>query len=173
MSSKNFPQLNLEAILAKLDTEEYHLFKWIKDATNAGAEFFFGVDKITSGYFISINCSLLGDFYLCPKMEVNLPAIVPDDALAGSSIARDKYAIVFFISTAQYHQFMQEAEMIFKLYYNQEEDGCFRVVPDIWHSEMHLIQFITEHIVPHPSLSKLYQQSEGIGGRWYSRKNTR
>lgn len=141
-------------------------------AFDTGAMFEFGVDKTELGFRLTINGQIIG-IYLYPdadefRKRIDSPyeaVITPDQARANSIEHEDGKNVVIYVSPADYEQFCQDAQTVYDLYHS--EGLCFREIPDIWFSNLALVQFIRDHLRPHPGMFMWFGPGlHGTGGLW-------
>lgn len=125
-------------------------------AYQAGARFQFGVDRLETGYRLTIRSNMLGIYLVEEVEEDKLKGkwsggfIVPDQTRAGSVDWWEEETVVFYVSPDEFDRFRQEAEQIFVEYFFK--GNCFRMIPDIWFDDMALVQFMRERLCPHPAM---------------------
>jgi hypothetical protein len=133
-------------------------------AYQAGATFQFGIDRIVTGYRLTIRSNPVG-IYLTNKVtkarrESKWPGgfIIPDEGKAGSVNWKGQNYVIFYLLPERFDWFCREAEQIFKEYFF--EGNCFRMIPNIWFDDMLLVQFVRERLRPHPAMKFWFEPDD-------------
>lgn len=147
-------------------------------ALDAGT-FEFGVDKTEMGYRLMVNAQIIGVYLYSDaddfRKQIKSPyeaVIVPDQFRARTIEQENGYNIVIYVSPEDYEQFCHDAQIVYDLY--STDNLCFRSIPDIWFSDLMLVQFIRDYLHPHPAMQRWFGPSiHGWAGSWVGPKFTR
>jgi hypothetical protein len=148
-----------------------------KAQTIGGITFFFGVDMTTLGPCLTINHRRQGIYlhsevpqfesiykdsnYVASKDWVGV--IAPDEEQKGNVVGKAYDGLVaIYVAPDEYRQFLAEAKHVADLYCRN--NIVFREIPDVWFSEMRLIQFIKNKLKPHPLLEAWFIRSNEVSG---------
>lgn len=156
------------------------LINEVQRAREAGS-FEFGVDKTDElGFRLTINGQQVG-IYLYPdanefRRRIGSPSeavIAADPTRAGSIEHANGDNIAIYVSPEKHEQFCLDAQTIYDLY--TSGNLCFRSIPDVWFSDLALIQFIRDHLQPHPVMGRMWfhLSHAGFWGAWVGPKLTK
>jgi len=139
--------------------------------------FFFGVDMTPLGPCLTINHRRQG-IYLHPDVsqfesiykDSNYEGsadwggvITPDEIQKGNMVGKAYDGlIIIYVAPSEHLQFLEEAEYVANLYCRN--NIVFREIPDIWFSELRLIQFIKNKLKPHSLLKAWFNRSNDVSG---------
>ncbi len=155
-----------------VDMKPRTLIEEYKKAYAAGGiAFFFGVDKTDLGLCLTINYRVQG-IYLCSDVAQFASAyddftswvgiMTPHATQAGKIIGKAYDGpVVVYIEPLQYKQFCEEAEHVADLYCRN--NIVFREIPDVWFHDLQLIQFLRNHLKPHPLMVAWFSRSDISG----------
>ena len=149
-------------------------------AWEAGAVFEFGVDETELGFRLTLNGRIAG-VYLYPdangfraRINDDYPAVIAPDRVDSHRIEHDDgHNVAIYVSPERFEQFCQDAQVVYDLYC--DNDVCFRCIPDLWFSDLALVQFVRGDLQPHPAMRHWFQRGvqDSWSGAWIGPKLTR